>query len=151
LGDFEVGLEKYEWRRRSKDKAFLERDFDKPIWLGTQDIAGKTILVHAEQGLGDTLQFCRYVELVADRGARVVLEVQPALKGLAILPGVHTVIAHGEPRPDFDFHCPVMSLLFAFKTTLETIPAKTPYLRSSPDHVFKWAQRLGPKEKPRVG
>src|SRR5262249_45899083 len=119
---------------------------------GGEDISGKTILIHAEQGLGDTLQFCRYVEMVAAKGARVVLEVQPTLKSLlGSLAGVDTLIAQGEPRPEFHFHCPLVSLLFSFNATLETIPGKTPYLQSSPELVAKWVQKLGPKEKPRVG
>jgi tetratricopeptide (TPR) repeat protein len=146
LGDLRTGFEKYEWRQQD------QRCFPKPAWGGYEDIRGKTILVHAEQGLGETLQFCRYTELLAERGAKVVLEVQPALKSLlACLRGVDAVIARAEDWPDFDYHCPVLSLPRLFKTTLETIPANTPYIQASPELVAKWEQRLTPRNRLRVG
>jgi tetratricopeptide (TPR) repeat protein len=146
LGDFQLGLEKYEWREKDS------RCFGKPLWRGDEDIRGKTILVHAEQGLGDSLQCCRYMEFLAERGARVVLEIQPALQSLlASLAGVDAIIAVGEAWPDFDCHCSIMSLPLIFKTKLETIPAKTPYIKASPELVAKWEQRLGAKKRPRIG
>lgn len=152
LGDLRLGFEKFEWRSKGGDKPWLERDFDKPRWLGTEEIGGKTILVHSEQGLGDTLQFCRYAELLAEKGAKVVLEVYPALKSLLDgLAGVDAIIARSEALPDFDFHCPIMSLPLAFKTTLETIPAKTPYLKAAPELVTEWERRLGGRKRLRVG
>jgi tetratricopeptide (TPR) repeat protein len=152
LGDFRLGLEKQEWRGRLKDKASPHRRFHKPLWLGDPDVNGKTILIHAEQGFGDTLQFCRYAELAAQKGARIVLEVQPALKGLfASFAGADTIVAQGEQLPDFDLHCPLLSLPLAFGTTVETIPAKTPYLRAARDLVAKWAERVGRNGKLRVG
>jgi tetratricopeptide (TPR) repeat protein len=143
-GDFERGLEQYEWRwetpRGRKDK----RDFTQPLWLGADDISGKTVLLHAEQGLGDTLQFCRYAPLIAARGARVILEVQEPLRTLMDnLDGPETIIARGEPLPAFDVHCPLLSLPLAFQTRLETIPAAVPYLRASPQAIADWRQRLG--------
>ena len=154
MGDFESGWKGHEWRWHhekipsSKDK----RNFPQPLWLGNYPLQGKTILLHAEQGLGDTLQFCRYVPLVAQLGAKVILEVQAPLIGLLKdLEGVNTLIARGDALPAFDYQCPLMSLPLAFQTTLESIPAATPYLSANPHRVRVWQDRLGPKTKPRVG
>jgi hypothetical protein len=148
LGDFPRGWEKYEWRR--KRPGYDERGFGQPLWRG-EPLAGKTILVHAEQGFGDTLQFVRYVPMLASMGARVALEVQPPLKSLiATLPGVSTLIARGEPLPAFDLQCPIMSLPLAFGTTLETIPAVVPYLKAPEYRVHEWRARLPQNGKLRV-
>jgi len=147
-GDFEDGWRRYEWRWRNKNTP--PRDFAQPQWAG-EDIAGRTILLHAEQGLGDTLHFVRYAPLVAARGARVILEVQPPLVRLfAPLAGqgVARIIAKGEPLPDFDVHCPLLSLPLAFGTRLETIPADVPYLHPDPRDVAAWRERL-PEGGPR--
>ena len=130
LGDFERGWKQYQWRWKG---AFFSsassRSFPQPLWLGKQDIEGKTLLVHAEQGLGDTLQFVRYAPELAGRGATVVIEVQPALKALlANSFGACRVLSEGEPLPDFDLHCPFLSLPLAFDTRLGGIPAQVPYL-----------------------
>ena len=122
------------------------------MWLGDGTLAGKTILLHCEQGLGDSLQFCRYTTLVARLGARVVLEVPPALRNLfAALDGVAELVVLGDPLPHFDCHCPLMSLPLAFGTTLTTIPADAPYLRADAAKVLRWRQRLGERRRPRVG
>ena len=142
-GDFARGWRAYEWRWRTAFQTPSKRDFAQPLWLGEGPVAGETLLVHAEQGFGDTLQFCRYATLLAERGARVVLEVQPELKTLlASLGGVSTLIGRGEPLPDFDRHAPLLSLPLAFGTTVETIPASTPYLRAPPERVERWRARL---------
>jgi len=147
-GDLQRGFAEYEWRKRRPNAA--EREFVQPLWLGDGDIAGKTILLHAEQGYGDTIQFVRYAPMVAARGAKIVLEVQPPLKPL-FQTAAATVVARGEPLPPFDLHCPLMSLPLAFRTTLESIPATTPYLPPPPDRVAKWRTLL-PAGKPlRVG
>jgi len=148
LGDFPRGWEKYEWRK--KRPGYEDRKFAPPQW-GGEPIAGKTILVHAEQGFGDTLQFARYVPMLASMGAKVVLEVQPPLKSLmATLPGVSTLIARGEPLPAFDIHCPIMSLPLALGTTFETIPAVVPYLKAPEYRVQDWQARLPRNGKLRV-
>jgi Flp pilus assembly protein TadD len=148
-GDFGAGWEKYEWRWRTGQAAL--RQFLQPLWLGDQDVAGKTVLLHAEQGNGDTIQFCRYATVLAERGARVVLEVQPALKSLlSCLIGVQQVVATGEPLPEFDFHCPLLSLPLACGTTLQTIPARVPYLTPAPGLVQDWRTRLA-TDGPRIG
>ena len=147
-----MGFEQYEWRWRIEEVKPLTRPFPQALWLGNEDVSGTTILLHAEQGLGDTIQFCRYAEMVAALGARVILEVQPALKSLvSTLRGVQQVLGRGEPLPSFELHCPLLSLPLALGTRLETIPAKVPYLQASPELVQKWRPRLGQKVKPRVG
>jgi tetratricopeptide (TPR) repeat protein len=159
MGDLPKGFGLFEarWDNRNM-RAYLEsRAFPAPFWrgsepLGDESLRGKTILLHSEQGFGDVLQFCRYAPLAAERGARVLVEVDPALKPLMrSLEGVDQVFAQGETLPAFDLHCPMMSLPFAFRTTLETIPAETPYLAADPDRVDAWRRRLGPAPRPRVG
>ena len=154
LGDFEQGWKLYEARWRIKDRRRHVRDFNppQPLWLGETPLAGKTILLRGEQGLGDILQFCRYAPMVKALGARVVLETErPLLRVLETLDGVDQRVAHGEPLPDFDVHCPLMSLPLAFGTRVETIPAEVPYLAAEPALVAAWAERLGPRSRPRVG
>jgi tetratricopeptide (TPR) repeat protein len=151
LGRLAEGWQPYEARWRVKGVAGLP-DFQCPLWLGAENIAGKTILLHAEQGLGDTIQFCRYAALVAQQGARVILEVQPALRTLlADIQGPHQIVARGDTLPDFDCHCPLLSLPLALGTRLETIPAPVPYLAAQPDLVARWEAVLGPKERSRIG
>ena len=125
-GDYIRGWREYEWRWQWEKFTSPRRGFEQPQWQGEQ-LAGKTILLHAEQGFGDTLQFVRYAPLVAQRGGRVVLEVQPALKRLLQrLPGIAECIAKDDPLPEFHYHCPLMSLPFVFGTTIETIPPFSP-------------------------
>jgi hypothetical protein len=110
------------------------------------------VLVHAEIGLGDTLQFCRYVTPLAELGATVILQVQsPLVELLAELHGVSYVITEGQPLPALDYHCPLLSLPLAFKTELNTIPAERKYLRADPAKVARWKSRLGDPAGPRVG
>ena len=151
LGDFEAGWRAYEWRRQRPGRQTGLHTFDAPDWLGEVDPAGLHILLHAEQGYGDVLQFCRYAPLLAARGARVTVLAQSALKPLLSgLPGVD-VIAEGEPLPPFDRQCPLMSLPFAFRTSLATVPAAVPYLRVAPVRVAHWRSLLGAPTKPRIG
>jgi predicted O-linked N-acetylglucosamine transferase (SPINDLY family) len=153
LGDFDNGWKEYEWRWQTDDFKHYVRNFSKPQWFGEESLRGKTILLHNnEQGLGDTLQFCRYAKQVADLGARVILEVPKTLLALlAKLEGVTELIAQGSALPAFDFHCPLLSLPLAFKTRLDSIPANIPYLFSEPDKVKQWQAVLGEKTKPRIG
>lgn len=143
MGDFAVGLKKYEWRYRGGAKELKARSFSQAQWIG-QEVRGLTVLLHAEQGLGDSIQFCRYASLVKIRGARVVLEVpRPLLRLLAELPGVDQFVATGDTLPEFDFHCPLMSLPYACGTTVDAIPAEIPYLHAQADVQNKWHTRLG--------
>lgn len=151
-GDFPAGFGHFEWRWKTDQLRDNLRPFTQPLWLGQDLPAGSTVLLHAEQGLGDTLQFCRYARLVADRGLRVVLEVQPPLTGiLRAVDGVTAVVARGEPLPPFDAQCPLMSLPLALKTTLGSIPAQERYLQSDADKRHAWQQRLGSGSRKRVG
>jgi tetratricopeptide (TPR) repeat protein len=151
-GDFSRGWAKYQWRWNSESLGPSKSNFSQPLWLGAEAIDGKTILLHSEQGLGDTIQFCRYVPLVAARGARVVLEVErPLHEIMASLAGATQVISKGDALPDFDFHCPLLSLPLAFETRLETIPSATAYLRAPDQTLNDWQARLGPKARPRIG
>jgi tetratricopeptide (TPR) repeat protein len=139
-GDFDRGWPEHKWRWQLGKLA--PRDFAEPLWTG-QEARGKTILIHAEQGLGDTLQFVRYVPLVKRRGATVIFEChQPLLKLLARVPDIDQLVAlFGEPRR-FDFHSPLMSLPGLFKTTVETIPATVPYLWANSALIDEWRERL---------
>jgi tetratricopeptide (TPR) repeat protein len=139
-GRLREGFDKYEWRW--KLGTLVPRAFPVPLWNG-EDLAGRTILLHGEQGYGDTIQGLRYAPLVAARGARVVLEVPPPLRRLAAsVAGVAEIIAAGQALPRFDFSCPMLSLPRAFATTLETIPADVPYLTTPPETVAQWRERL---------
>jgi tetratricopeptide (TPR) repeat protein len=151
-GDFKNGWELYEWRWRTDSLKVSTRGFVQPLWLGEEAIAGKTILLHAEQGMGDAIQFCRYASLVADLGARVILEAPvPLLSLFATLDGVSQLVAHGSSLPPFDCHCPLMSLPLALKTEVSSIPAPIAYLRSDPAKSRRWQEKLGEKNKLRVG
>jgi hypothetical protein len=115
-------------------------------------VTGKTILLHAEQGIGDTLQFVRYVPLVVQLGARVVLVVQrPLVYLLAGLEGVATLCGQGDPLPEFDCHCPLVSLPLAFGTTVDTIPAPVPYLAPAPGKVLQWRSLIDRHQSPLIG
>jgi tetratricopeptide (TPR) repeat protein len=149
-GDFENGLAEYEWRWRREDE-FKPRDFAQPQWQGG-DLAGKTILLHAEQGFGDSIQFLRYVPLVVAKGARVVLELPDALMPLVgRIDGVITMVGRGQRLPDFDLHCPLLSLPLAFGTTLSSIPPFTPYLQPPAERMTKWRVLIPRTGRPRVG
>lgn len=127
-GAFAEGWIEYEWRWQWREFPSPKRNFVQPQWRG-EPVSNRILFLHAEQGFGDTLQFLRYVPLMARRGATIVLEVHPELSELAATTaGVTTLIARGDPIPPFDLHCPLMSLPLAFGTTLETIPDTTPYL-----------------------
>ena len=143
-GKFAQGWGLYEWRWKKEDTVKNKRNFPQPLWLGLEDIANKTILLHAEQGLGDTIQFCRYVKLVKERGARVVLEVPEALLRLMDgLEGIDDLVEKGKVMPSFDFHCPLMSLPLAFKTTVESIPHLVPYIHLNKEKENKWRMHIG--------
>jgi tetratricopeptide (TPR) repeat protein len=143
MGRFEAGWREYEWRwERARIKADRRR-FAQPLWRGDFSIDGKTILLHSEQGLGDTLQFCRYAALVSKLGAKVVLEVPAALMRLmTTLDGVDQLVEAGQPLPPFDCHCPLLSLPLAFRTDGASIPAATPYLFADLEAARAWRERI---------
>jgi Flp pilus assembly protein TadD len=150
-GDFEAGWPEYEWRWQTPHMVKAQRHFAQPQWRGEVG-SGQTLLIHAEQGFGDSLQFCRYAALAAGRGLRVILEVQaPLVRLLGCLPGVADIIAQGSPLPPFDLHCPMLSLPFAFQTRLDSIPAGTPYLQADPAGARIWRDKLAGPGGLRIG
>jgi tetratricopeptide (TPR) repeat protein len=155
VGDFGRGWPEYESRTGIRGFGPL-RNFHQPQWDGKQ-LDGKTILLHDEQGQGDTIQFVRYVQMVAERvgprrGGRIILGCQPSLvRLLAKVPDVHRIIAAGSPMPEFDVHCRLLSLPLAFGTDLATIPAPVPYLHAEANLSQSWAQKMGPRQPPANG
>jgi tetratricopeptide (TPR) repeat protein len=148
-GDLEQGWKLLEWRFKGEKRT---EQFSQPVWLGAESLEGKTILLHAEEGIGDAIQFCRYAKAVSDLGARVFLEVQKPLASLLRqLDGVSAVIERGQPRPAFDYHCPLLSLPLAFRTTLASIPHPTAYLRTDDAKARHWQGRIGGGSKLKVG
>lgn len=151
-GNLEQGFELYEWRWEKDEARRYRQHFAQPLWLGRESLQGKTILLHSEQGLGDTIQFCRYAKLVAERGARVVLSVPRSLvslfRGLA---GVAQLVVAGDPLPPFDYHCPLLSLPLACGTRIDNIPAATRYIFENGGKLDTWRGKLGDKTAPRIG
>ncbi|MCP5364302.1 MAG: glycosyltransferase family protein [Hyphomicrobiales bacterium] len=153
LGRFAEGWSEYEWRWRTPGFTTPRRDFSAPMWDGTP-LDGRTLLIHAEQGIGSAIQFSRFCRLAANGGG-VVLECQPSLRRLFELSfkdgPVSQVVAKGQQLPMCDLHVPMMSLPHVLGTTLETIPADVPYLRADPADQARWAHRLRDVPGPRVG
>src|SRR5262249_52287594 len=142
LGDFAAGWPLYEARLELAPANRLPAPA-LPRFTGAEPLAGRTLYVYAEQGLGDTLQFCRYIPLLEAAGARVVFEVQPVLKPLlGSLAMRGTLIERGEPVPECELASPLGSLPLALGTRLESIPAAVPYLRAPPPAVAAWRERL---------
>lgn len=151
-GDLERGWADHEIRFRAPAAGVKAvPDYSIPWWSGSEDLRGRSILVLAEQGLGDALQFVRYLPMLQERGASVTFNVQPALHGLVqdAMPGVR--VAHGGAIQRPDYQSFLLSLPRAFGTTLATVPARVPYLRSRPELRAAWEERLGPRRGLRVG
>ncbi len=173
MGDFRRGLPEYEWRLdpASREPALYHATMAPriapqttagahsasadalPRWRG-EPLDGRTLLIQAEQGFGDTLQFVRFVPLVAEKGGRVILEVQPQLLPL-IAPVAQaaraTLIAQGTPHPAADLHCPLLSLPLALGTTFDALPGRTPYLQAPATYRRKWRGSLGGQAKRKIG
>ena len=148
-GDFARGWPEYEWRWRTKE--FAPYVLPLPRWDGSP-LQGKTILLSAEQGLGDTIQFIRYAPLVKQRGGTVLLQCPPALRGLLEgVAGVDRVLAQGEALPPCDVRAALLSLPGLLETRLDTIPAPVPYLEAKPDLVEHWRKELEPLGGFKVG
>lgn len=143
LGQFEEGFRHHEWRKR-KSQPLGNRSFPQPLWLGREDISDKTLLIHSEQGLGDTIQFCRYAILARTKAAQVIFAAPEALMRLLgdLHPSVR-IVGLKSALPAFDHHVPLLSMPLALGTTLDTCPADIPYLRAERDRVEKWRERLG--------
>jgi len=144
-GKYEAGWVEYEWRWKLKEYEWLEKlhgKFAQPAWAG-EPLAGKTILVYAEQGLGDTIQFSRYLHLLRREGATVILAVQPPLiKLLQGLDGITVVPLDRKPLPPFDVHCALLTLPARCGTTVDTIPDEIPYLGADPRETRHWRDRI---------
>jgi tetratricopeptide (TPR) repeat protein len=155
MGHFESGWKLYERRWRRKNLALKKRHFDKPKLTQQsllQDVKGKKIFLHWEQGFGDTIQFCRFASLLSNLGAEIILEVQkPLFELMKSLCGVSNLISNGDKIPPFDFFSPLMSLPFVLNTNLSSIPASKFYLQSQPEKQAKWGRLLGQCNKPRIG
>ena len=139
-GRLPEGLALYEWRKK---RAVWNKPVPCPVpeWTGAENLEGRTLLIQAEQGLGDTIQFCRYAELAKARGAHVILCVQDAL--VRLLQSLPVMVRGTGAVPDADFHIPLLSMPLAFGTTLATIPADIPYLVAEPERVARWQSRIG--------
>jgi tetratricopeptide (TPR) repeat protein len=152
-GDMAAGWQEYEWRWKTPHTIDHHRAFVQPRWRG-EAADGKTLLIHAEQGFGDTVQFCRYASLAAARGLRVIMQVpKPLVRLLHGLQGVDLVVANGDDPPAFDLHCPMLSLPLALGTTITTIPSAVPYLHVDPAQAAAWQARLAAMagQGPRIG
>ena len=155
LGRLREGFAEYEWRWRMPGFATPRREFRRPPWAG-DDLAGRTLFVHAEQGLGSAIQFVRYAGLLAAKGGRVLLECQPPLhrlfeSSLARPNGTVAVVLKAATPPSFDCHAPLMSLPHLLGTTIDTVPAEVPYLSARPADIVAWRQRLLDQPRPRIG
>ena len=152
LGDFAQGWPQYEWRWKTQFFKRWVRDFSALRWQGQESLHGKTLLLHAEQGFGDTLQFCRYAVAAAAQGAAVVMEVQAPLKRLlATMPGVQLMVSAGEPLPPYDYHCPLLSMPGVMAKLSHDIPAAVPYIQPDPALVAAWRARIKGNQLPRIG
>lgn len=150
IGDFARGWPGYEWRWRREGEQ-QPREFTQPQWRG-ETLTGKTILLHAEQGFGDSIQFVRYLPMVAMKGGKIILELPDGLRPLIEkMKDVDGTFRRGDPLPQFDVHCPLLSLPLAFGTTIDTIPAPVPYLHAPADRAQAWRARLAGVRRPRIG
>ncbi len=150
VGDYERGWREYRHRYRMPHTAALERKIQRPRWDG-RPLDGRRILIHDEQGFGDTLQFLRFVPRVKERGGEVILQVHPALLGLAGTVGGYTqLISRGRVPPVFDLHCELMNLPMVLGVRLSDLPGPVPYMSANPDLVSRWRERLDKLLRPLV-
>ncbi len=151
LGKYEEGWKLFEWRWKGpQQKEF--RDLKKPLWLGNEVIKNKTILITAEQGLGDFIQFYRYCDLVEKLGAKIIIETPKEFFSLIQYQNKKNIVIYkGQSLPIFDFYCPIMSLPLAFKTNIHNIPSSLPYIKINDEKLIFWRSKLGEKKRMRVG
>jgi tetratricopeptide (TPR) repeat protein len=148
-GKFDQAWQDYEWRWKTADRP--EQNFPQPLWDGSL-LGGRTIFLHAEQGLGDTIQFLRYASLVKRRGGRVIVGCQQSLlRLLARCPGIDQLVGEGSALPSFDVHAPLLSLPGILHTTVETIPSGVPYVFADPDLITSWRQELSRLQGSKIG
>jgi hypothetical protein len=142
-GDFLAGWELYEWRKKTREP-HGDRSFSKPLWLGKGSLSGKTILVHWEQGLGDSIQFCRYIACLNELAARVLFAPQKQLRGLMKnLDVACDIVDEADPSLEFDCHIPLLSAPLAFGADESNLPRRRPYLFAEPDRLARWRDRIG--------
>jgi tetratricopeptide (TPR) repeat protein len=152
LGNFKEGWENYEWRWSGSSLKGDKRNFNQPLWTGNKPIQGKTILVYGEQGLGDIIQFSRYIPLLHQLGSKIIFEVPESLLSIMkCLDKYCTLITTGKPLPDFDTYTPLMSLPLAFKTEISSIPSASSYLQIDEAIKNNWTRKLGPRKRMRIG
>lgn len=152
IGEYKTAWQLYEYRWKSPNFTSPVRNFTEPIWLGKEPIEKKTILLHSEQGLGDSLQFCRYINKFQGLDCTVLLEIErPLMQIMTCLLPKKQIFQKGTKLPNFDFHCPLGSLPLAFDTTIDTVPYPSGYLYPAPERIKWWRDYLGEKKKPRVG
>jgi tetratricopeptide (TPR) repeat protein len=143
MGEYEEGWQLYEYRRHRKGEKGTYPVYDQPLWLGHENVNDQILYIYPEQGLGDFIQFCRYVPLVEKLGARVVLSVPAPLVSMVKTMGLNArILAKDEQVEAFDLHCPIMSLPLAFKTTLKNIPSTVPYFYSDKTKKNDWQEKL---------
>lgn len=151
-GDYKAGLTHYERRLQLGAPYVAPRRFETPVWTGETTRSSSTVFVYAEQGYGDTIQFCRYIPMLAERGHRIVFEVQPPLAPLMeSLPGTGEITRTGDPIPPHDARIALLSLAHRFRTTFDIIPAPVGYLSPPGDALLRWRSNLRPTDRPRVG
>ena len=152
LGDYLNGWKNYEYRTNQPSYINSNNQLSSKQWSGSESLEGKTIYIYAEQGFGDTIQFCRYLELLEQKGARVIFKPQaPLLRLLKNVRGVSSFVIPGQPIPPHDFHSPLMSLPLALKTTPQNIPNKIPYLVAEKEKQSYWSSKLHLITKPKIG
>jgi tetratricopeptide (TPR) repeat protein len=151
VGDFETGWAEAEWRWKAPSQRKDRRIWNRPLWLGSEPIREKTLLLFNDQGFGDAIQFCRYIPHLRERGATVILEIEGALKKpLSGVAGIAQCVVKGETLPDHDFQCPLSSLPLAFGTTIDTIPSHVPYIPID-GNARRWEAFLGSAGRPKIG
>ena len=151
LGNYEEGWKLYEYRWLANE-SMAKREFKKPIWLGEENLKGKSIFIHTEQGLGDTIQFCRYIDELKNSGAKIIMEAPKQLINLMLsLGNIDILIESGSDLPEFDYHCPLLTLPLAFKTTIESIPKEAQFRLDYLEIGKKWSGIVPIKNKPTVG
>jgi tetratricopeptide (TPR) repeat protein len=144
LGNFREGWREYEWRWKYSDFPNRERQFDRPRFLGSESLTDKRVLVYSEQGLGDTIQFCRYLKLLTERGANVLFAPQKPLERLLrSMDSKCEMVDIDIQECQFDYHSPLLSLPLAFGTDFTSIPNSSPYLHADPERIAFWERRLG--------
>ncbi len=150
-GDLKNGWVEAEWRWKAPSLRLSRGRSNRPLWLGAESLAGKTLLLHNDQGFGDSIQFCRYIPHLAERGASVILEIDRSLKSLLSgVAGITQCVVKGETLPHHDLQCPLASLPLAFDTMIETIPSRVPYI-SIDGNAPRWEAFLGSVARPRIG